>query len=179
MKARPLRLEFAPNARQVPWHGVAMLLAGFIALCLVAVQAAKVLASNARQADTLAALDARQGISTRAARTQPPDPGEVARTRAVRRLAQNLGTPWADLLESLESAPAQSVAILSIEPSVSKRSVRLTAEARDPQEMLVYLGALQRDSRLSTVVLVSHVVQVQSPGSPVRFQIQANWGAPQ
>lgn len=179
MKAQRLQLEFAPNARRVPWLGGAMLVASVVVLALGAAQLATAVASNARQADTLAALEARQEVATGAARTLPPEPGEVARTRAVRRVTQNLATPWADLLESLESAPAQSVAILSIEPSVSKRSVRLTAEARNSQEMLNYLSALQRDTRLSAVVLVSHLVQVQSPGSPVRFQINANWGAPQ
>jgi hypothetical protein len=42
--------------------------------------------------------------------------------------------------------------------------------------MLSYLGALQRDDRLNTVVLVSHQVQAQTPGTPVRFQVQAGWG---
>ena len=179
MKAQRLQLEFAPNARRVPWLGGAMLVASVVVLALGVAQLATAVASNARQADTLAALEARQQAVTGAARTLTPDPGEVALTHAVRRVTQNLATPWADLLESLESAPAQSVAILSIEPSVSKRSVRLTAEARNSQEMLIYLSALQRDTRLSAVVLVSHLVQVQSPGSPVRFQINANWGAPQ
>ena len=178
MTAPRLRLEFAPGARHVPWLGVAMLIASGALLGAGAWELARVLAGNARQADTLAALEARRGNATaHAARALAPEPGELARTRAVRQLAQQLVTPWADLLESLESAPNLSVALLSVEPSVAKRSLRLTAEARGAADMLDYLGALQRDTRLHSVILVSHQVQAQSPGSPLRFQIQAAWGA--
>jgi Tfp pilus assembly protein PilN len=180
MKTNRLRLEFAPNARQVSWLGATIVVVSFIMLAASAVQLVQILTGNARQADTLAALEARRGVSaTSTTRAIPSDPGEVARTRAVRQVAQNLMTPWADLLESLESAPSQSVALLSVEPSVSKRSIRLTAEARNPRDMLAYVGALQQDARLSAVVLVSHQVQHQSPASPVQFQIQAGWGAGQ
>ena len=180
MKTQRLRLEFAPNARHVSWLSATLLLVSFAVLGASAVHLAQVLATNARQSDTLAALDARRGAaSVGTKRAASADPGEIARTRAVRLVAQNLVTPWADLLASLESAPNRSVALLSVEPSVSKHSLRLTAEARNAPEMLAYLSALQRDSRLSSVVLVSHQVQAQAPGTPVRFQIQAGWGAGQ
>jgi Tfp pilus assembly protein PilN len=67
------------------------------------------------------------------------------------------------------------VALLAVEPSAARRSVRLSAEARDAQAMLAWLQALQRDARLAQVLLVSHQVQTQTPGTPVRFQIQASW----
>jgi Tfp pilus assembly protein PilN len=181
VKTTRLQLEFAPNARRVTWLGALMLVAGAAVFGFSALQLAKVLTSNAHQADTLAALDARRGAAlaatANAKRNAPTDPAELARTRAVRLVAQNLVTPWADLLASLESAPNKSVALLSVEPSVSKHSLRLTAEARSAQDMLGYLSALQHDSRLNAVVLVSHQVQMQAPGTPVRFQLQANWGA--
>jgi Tfp pilus assembly protein PilN len=42
--------------------------------------------------------------------------------------------------------------------------------------MLAYLRSLQADSRLSNVLLVSHQVQAQAPGTPLRFQLEAHWG---
>ncbi len=177
MKAQRLQLDFAPNSRRVPRIGVLMLFVAGIALVAGAIELSNVLAANARLADTLAAVEARRGsITASATRTTAPDPGEAARMRAVRQVSQNLMPPWADLRESLESVPVQTVAVLSIEPSVSKRSIRITAEARTAPDMLAYLGALQREPRLSSVVLVSHQVQVQSPGAPVRFQLRAAWG---
>ena len=69
--------------------------------------------------------------------------------------------------------------MIGVEPSASKQSIRLTAEARDAKAMLAYLGALQKDARLESVVLSSHQVQTKAPGTPVRFQILAGWGRPQ
>jgi Tfp pilus assembly protein PilN len=92
-------------------------------------------------------------------------------------VAQGLQVPWADLLGALEAASGESVALLTVEPSTQQQTVRLTAEARDPHSMLRYLSTLQGDARLSQVVLVSHAVQTQAPGTPVRFQLQAHWGA--
>lgn len=178
MRTQRLQLEFAPHARRGSPLGTALLIAAIAVFGVSAFELAHVMATNSRQADLLAAIDAHRGAAaaTDAKRPPPTDPAELARTRAVRLVAQNLVTPWADLLESLESAPNRSVALLSVEPSVSKKSIRLTAEARTTQEMLAYLGALQRDDRLNTVVLVSHQVQAQAPGTPVRFQVQAGWG---
>ena len=79
-------------------------------------------------------------------------------------------------LSALEAAPHENVALLGIEPSIAKQQVRLTAEARDPEAMLDYVAALQADPRLSQVVLVSHQVQTQAAGKPVRFQMQSAWG---
>ena len=132
---------------------------------------------KARAAASLGEVDAlRAGDADGKARANKLDPKQLASARAARQVASTLMTPWADLLGSLGSAPNQAIALLSVEPSANKHSVRLTAEARDLHDMLVYLGTLQRDVRLSSVVLVSHQVQVQAPGTPVRFQIQAAWG---
>jgi Tfp pilus assembly protein PilN len=177
MKTTRLRLDFASGARHVSPLGLAMLVVSTILFGVAAFQLGEMLAGNARQADTLASLEARRGmVAAGATRPAAPEPAVLARVRAVRQVAQTLTTPWADLLESLESAPNQSVALLAVEPSVVKHSIRLTAEARNAADMLEYLGALQRDARLSSAVLVAHEVQARSPGSPLRFQIQAVWG---
>lgn len=184
MKTARLELEFAPNARRATPFGVVMLLVGASVLAISGLQLGKVLSTNAHHAETLAALQARSSAAkadaaASARKPTPTDPAELSRSRAVRLVAQKLVTPWADLLASLESAPNKAVALLAVEPSVTKHSLRLTAEARSPQDMLDYVSALQRDDRLNTVVLVSHQVQTMAPGTPVRFQVQAGWGGAQ
>jgi Tfp pilus assembly protein PilN len=180
MKTQRLQLDFAANPRRVSRVGVLMLAVAGSVLVAGALELSNVLAANTRLSDTLAAVDARRSTLTDpATRATAPDPSEAARVRAVRQVSQNLMTPWADLLESLESVPVQTVAVLSIEPSVSKHTIRITAEARTAPDMLAYLGALQREPRLSSVVLVSHQVEVQAPGAPVRFQLRAAWGGAQ
>lgn len=178
MKAQRLQLDFGTGARRVSRAGLAVLLVAVVALAAGGVEFASALATHSRLADTLAAVESRRdAVAAGPSRTAAPDPKELATVRAVRQVSQSLMTPWGDLLESLESVPVQSVAVLSIEPSVSKRSIRITAEARSAQDMLAYLGALQREPRLSAVVLASHQVQTQAPGAPLRFQVRATWKA--
>jgi Tfp pilus assembly protein PilN len=152
-----------------------MLAASAILLCAVLLRLSLIWSDHGHQQRALDALEARAAPAPR--QRAPVDPADIARGKVARQVAQHLVTPWADLLDTLESARIESVALLSVEPSVSKRTVRLMAEARDAQVMLTYLGTLQRDPRLSSVMLVSHEVQLKSPGTPVRFQIQAGWGA--
>ena len=171
-----MRLEFAPAARRMTGPSVAWLALSMGLLIAVASQWTLVWFGNAQRARAIAEAGGRPiaslAVAPRAARA---DPTELARVQLVRQTSQSLATPWADLLAALEAAPA-TVALLSIEPSAAKRSVALTAEAADAKGMIDYLRALQADSRLSEVVLVSHQLQVQAPGAPLRFQVQAHWG---
>lgn len=176
MRPSTLRLEFAPGARRPLGTGGLMLVASGLLLCAALLGLGMVWSDHEQQQHALEALEPKP-VASASRQRMPTDPADAARSKVVRQVAQYLATPWADLLDTLESARTESVALLSVEPSVSKRNVRLTAEARNWQDMLTYLGTLQRDPRLSSVVLVSHQVQLQSPGIPVRFQIQAGWGA--
>lgn len=176
MRTETLHIDFAPGARRIPRAGGVLLLAGALLLGFGLVRATQLLVERA-QAQALA-LDARASRPADAGATPPAraDARQVALVRTARQVSDDLGTPWSRLLGSLGSTSGQDVALLSVEPSAAKRTVRLTAEARAPADMLAYLAALQRDPRLSSVVLVSHQVQAQAPGTPVRFQIQAQWG---
>ena len=177
MKTDLLRIDFAPGARRVR-GGVWTLLAGAaFALALAAAQVASLQSERAdAQSSSRRLADARGGAPAVAAPRPKNDAHQVALAREVRQVTGQLLTPWAALLSSLGSVPTSDVALLAVEPSVARHAVRLTAEARDAGAMLGYVGALQRDPRLSSVVLVSHQVQSQAPGTPLRFQVQADWG---
>ena len=177
MKPERLTLDFGPVRRRPTLLAHLILLMGVAALVWFGGQGAKAWRAHSQQSQALAELELRQKTEqSTAVRADPVEPGQMAQLRLVRSTAASLQTPWSDLLAALESAPSDSVALLSIEPSVQKRSLRLTAEARNPRAMLVYIAALQKDTRLNHVVLVSHQVQAQAPGTPLRFQLQASWG---
>jgi Tfp pilus assembly protein PilN len=180
MKVSAIRLEFAPGTRRSPAVGW-LLLGGALAL-LVAALVPFGLAVTAREHDlrALADLESRQSEGAKARPpAAKPDPAYLARVKSAQQVAKSLTAPWAGLLDAIESAPQQSVALLAVEPSSAKQSFRLTAEARDAKAMLAYLQALQNDRRLVNVALVSHQVQVQAIGHPIRFQLQAGWGPAQ
>jgi hypothetical protein len=137
------------------------------------------LSERRRLSHAVAHLDGRQREAARPrAGAAKADPVYLAKVKSTQQVSRNLSAPWVDLLDAIESAPQQSVALLAAEPTTAKQAFRLTAEARDLDAMLVYLAALQRDPRLVSVVLLSHQVQMQTPGRPIRFQVQAGWGAP-
>jgi hypothetical protein len=169
-----LRLEFAAQAHRTSPTSLALLLAGVLLFTGSVLLFGLTLAENDRQARQLAAME----VSRKTVAPAPSpraDPAELSRVQFVRQTSRSLMTPWADLLAALEAAPT-NVALLSVEPSATKRSISLTAEAANPADMLNYLQALQRDHRLTGVLLTSHQVQVQAPGTPIRFQVQARWG---
>lgn len=176
MKAPSLQIDFAsakpPAKRAARW--IALL--GGAALIGVALPWAETTRRQAALAQALKqAEQQRSAITTPGPRQPVADPKQIARERALRDATRGLTTPWADLFAALEGAPTDAVALLSIEPNVPNRSVRLGAEARDAKAMLSYLAVLQHDVRLAQVVLITHQVQLQTPGTPVRFQIQALW----
>jgi Tfp pilus assembly protein PilN len=173
-----MQLEFARRpARRV---GIAGLLLALV-VAVVLTEAAMFALSWKQRSDELAALGAagaRAAPSARKTTTAKLDPAQLLRMRSAQSAARSLTTPWVDLLRAIESAPQDAVALLAFEPSAAKQTVRLKAEARDNAAMLAYLEALQHDPRLASVVLISHQLQQQAPGTPVRFQVQASWGAP-
>jgi Tfp pilus assembly protein PilN len=174
-----IEFDFGPTKRHLQPLGLALFGAGVAAAFVGAFVWSEAWSAQAAQAGTLAALDGREAeLAATAARPASASAGDLARNRATLRVAHGLQTPWSDLLNALESAPHDSVALLAIEPSIARQLVRLSAEARDPDAMLDYLAALQADARLAQVVLVSHQVQALAPGKPVRFTMQAAWGSP-
>lgn len=172
----PLQLEFAPGARRIPVASQLLLLVCAAALGLSLWALAHSLGALAHQSAQLAALrspPAKAAVAS--AKPQRRDPLELAQVQFVRKTARNMATPWTELLAALEATPA-SVALLSVEPSASKRSVTLTAEAATAAQMLAYLRTLQADTRLHDVLLLSHQLQAQAPGTPLRFQLEGHWG---
>jgi hypothetical protein len=176
MNTHRLNLEFAPQARRVSAIGVVALLVATLVFAAAVYQLGTARREQNRAQEHLAILEETRPASTQRLQKPPRrDPVETARAVLVQQTSQRLSTPWADLLSALESAPP-NVALLVVEPSAAKRSVALTAEAASPSDMLKYLRALQEDSRFADAVLVSHQIQLQAPGTPVRFQLRARWG---
>jgi hypothetical protein len=161
------------------WGGrftAALLLAS---LALVVGAAWQIQQAGVLQARQTAQAQALQ-VARPAARTPgplaPADEPTRAREVAAAQLLATLDRPWRDLFGVIVAHARKSVMVLALEPTAATGAFRLTAEAGDAQHMLGYLQDLQSDARVSEVSLVSHQLQVQQPGQPLRFQIQGVWG---
>jgi hypothetical protein len=176
MKIQRIAIDFAPQARNPRRSGRLIFIVGFVSAAAAAIVCANAWSKQRDALRELAAIESREVGSARVERPLALTPTDIARERAAQQVERELQTPWAELLAAFESAPRQAVALLAIEPSTSQQAVRVTAEAKDADAMLAYLGALQSDARLRRVVILSHQIQEQAAGMPLRFQIQAGWG---
>jgi len=86
-----------------------------------------------------------------------------------------LNLPWRGLHDAIQAATPAAIALLALEPDARKGSVRITAEARTSDDMIAYVGQLQRIDWFGTVLLARHEINEQDPNRPIRFQIDARW----
>jgi len=90
---------------------------------------------------------------------------------AWNQVARQLNTPWSALLDALERATPNEVAIVSIEPDGAQGSVRLQAEAKTLDELLAYVSALKNTQPFESAALVKHETNEQDANHPVRLSI--------
>jgi Tfp pilus assembly protein PilN len=163
---KPLRLEFTPRAHS-PLALVTMMLAG-IACGFLAVQAWLQHQALARIESEIAQAEARV-VARPIARAASATP---AQREAQQRIAAQLNTPWSDLLDALEAATPQDVAIVSIEPDMRRGTVHVQAEARTLDTLLAYAEALQDVPLFDGVELARHETFEQDPNRPLRLALQ-------
>jgi hypothetical protein len=100
---------------------------------------------------------------------------EAQEFKSAQLALQRLLVRWEDLFSALESTRADGVALLAIEPDPGKSVVKLTAEAKTPEDMLAYVERLQGSGGFGDVVLASHQIKVSDPLQPMRFVVLASW----
>jgi len=104
---------------------------------------------------------------------RPPVP--EAQAAAVNAAVAQLNLPWRALRDAVQSATPASIALLALEPDAKKSTVRITAEAKNSDDMIAYVEALQHIEWFTTVLLARHEINEQDPNRPIRFQIDAQW----
>ena len=173
MKGQDLSLDFSGRKPRPPRAGLALLVAGVALLAWTGGRFVDLRDDEqaAARRHSARALPRPQLDAEAAAK----DPRLANRLSASLKLAGNLQSPWAGLLDAIESSRPPRVALLSVEPSARKRSVTITAEAGDLAGMLAHVAALQRDDRLREVTLLTHERELQQPGTPIRYRVQGEW----
>jgi Tfp pilus assembly protein PilN len=180
---RKVNIDFAPPSLARTWHRAPR---GTWSLLIVLVALAGPLASSVAQYRGLQRAEAqRQAQAAQAqaravarapaaapARTVPP-----AQAGAVNASVQQLNLPWRGLHDAVQAATPATIALLALEPDAKKSSVRITAEAKNSDDMIAYVEALQHIEWFSTVLLVRHEINEQDANRPIRFQIDAQWRA--
>lgn len=165
---RALQLDYVAPRRRSHWIGAAVL--------AVALGASGVVVERYRDArNALAGLDASESLLA----AGRPYTKALSRARlddeakTVAEVTRQLTLPWAKMIAAVEQASMKDVVVLQLQPEAQQRLLRLTAEARNPTVMLEYVQRLEKSQGLEDVHLVRHEMQLEQPGRPVQFSVQA------
>ena len=174
MKPPVLDLDYAREPRSGGWIGWLVLIAGLAAVATCS-YALVDLTHRATELETRLAMAHRKPASVLQAAQREAQGSRTDETlKYADRVAGQLTLPWEALFRAVEHAGSPAVALLSLEPDAGRRSLRITAEAKDKGAMLGYLERLGADRTLLEVHLQEH--EVQSDASrPVRFTVLASW----
>lgn len=97
---------------------------------------------------------------------------EIAQANTI--LGQ-LNLPWEALFDAIESASTEHIALLSLQPNVGNRMLRISGEARNMSELLDFVEALERESVFENVHLLNYKIKQDNPHRPVIFLLTATW----
>jgi Tfp pilus assembly protein PilN len=172
----PLQIDFSQRPRRFSSVGLMLLGGGALATAISftdfeAARAALMQQSKESSSIEQMMSDIRR-IETRNEKLTPTEQ-RLARTAAG--IARELRAPWIELLTMIEAMPLQDATLLSVEPLPATQTVRIVAEAKSPQAMLRLIQQLHKDVGLHQVTVMSHQVMANTPGAPLRFNIQAGW----
>ena len=175
-------IDFAPRTPRralfrVPARSTGLLFAT-ACLCFAALSLFSRYQEERAQLDALRAAIAARTNALRPLPVAAPPKFSVpeAQARAVNEAVMQLNLPWRDLVEAVRAATPGNVALLALEPDAKRRTLRITAEARNSDDMLAYVARMEEQGWFGAVSLVRHEVAEQEPNRPLRFQIAAQWG---
>lgn len=161
-----LKLDFVHPAPRPHWLGWLLLAAGLAAAGWSGWQG--------RQAAL--ALDAAVTDAPRpAAPARPVAASATAGEAAARSARDTLATPWGDLLPRLEGNRPKHIALLALEADARRPEANITAEARNPKDMLAWIEQLKDAAGFESVILASHTVRETDPQQPLRFVVRVKW----
>ena len=90
-------------------------------------------------------------------------------------ILDQLNLPWESLFDSIESASTEHIALLSLQPNVGNRTLRISGEARSMSELLDFVEALEREAVFENVHLLNYKIKQDNPHRPIIFLLTATW----
>ena len=177
-----LDIDFAPASWRRTLHRTGikawMLAALALVLCAAcAVVGSRLVAQQKADAAELAALATRAKAPVVLTVAAPPPAITEQQAAAVNAAVMQLNMPWRALHDAIGTATPPNIALLALEPDPRKSSMKITAEAKTSDEMISYVESLKKQELFVDVMLTRHEVSEQDPNRPIRFQIDAVWGA--
>ena len=174
--SQTLHLDFLGRQQRPSKLGWLLLVAGVALAGWQILVYSQLLQANSELHSELQSTLDRLHINKQDVKRQPTvTPQERTALAQARAATAQLNYPWDSLLNLVQTVQLPDVALLALDPKNRNGQIRLTAEAKDAPAMMRYLTGLQQNPLLLNAYLTTHQVQVQQPGTPVKFQILAQW----
>jgi hypothetical protein len=170
-----LRIDFGPPARHASLAGISAIVvaAGLCGAALLDYHATAADVESLAQAVSQA--QRAQERRKHAYDASPPVKLTPRGIAAINRVVTQLNLPWGELFSVFEAKTLPTVALLSLEPDSQKQLLKITAEAKTPEDMVIFFESLQAESKFPEVVLTKHEVNEQDPNRPIRFALEVHW----
>jgi hypothetical protein len=185
---RKIHIDFAPPGLRRTLFHTPRAAWGLLWLCLCAAMLLlsngmhyrRQLVDHAAQAERMRAHERAMAATARADKSllpagPAPAPVPAARAAAVNAVILRLNVPWRALRDAVQNVTPAGVGLLALAPDANRRSVRITAEAKDSAAMLGYVAELERGGWFRAVRLARHEIDEGRPERPLRFEVDAVW----
>lgn len=90
-------------------------------------------------------------------------------------ILQQINLPWETLFDSLEYAVSEEIALLSVQPNVANRMIRISGEARDLVALTDFVEAMEREAIFENAHLLNYKVKQENPYRPITFSLTTAW----
>lgn len=97
---------------------------------------------------------------------------EITQANAI---LDQINLPWETLFDAIEHAATEEIALLSLQPNVSSRTLRISGEAKSIPELLDFVEALERELVFENVHLLNYKIKQDNPQRPIIFLLTAAW----
>ena len=177
---KKINLDFRKQAPRFSLAGIFLLVAGAAVVAQLAVQSGD-LRSRIQEAEQKLTRLEKEGQRRLQQAGQPTQAADSAAMQLevsqANEILHQLSRPWNGLFKAIESSNEKEIALLSVQPDMQRRVLRLGGEAKSFDALLAYVGRLEKNEGLSKVFVTQHEIRNQDPEKPVRFTLVASWGA--
>lgn len=119
-----------------------------------------------------------QAVQRALARTLAADLNEEMR-RNLNTIIRQLNTPWQDLFDQLESLTPEGIALISIEPDASRKSIKLQAEAKTLDALLAYAAGLEQQGVFGRLTYSKYETNEKDANKPTRLSFELELRTPE
>lgn len=179
---KPMQIDFAtPGWRAMLYRShPAVLAAGVLGALLLAAGATTGMQASQQQAareESLRAQQRKQAAAARVPERKPEAAIPEAQAVAVNAAILQLNLPWRQLQDAIAAANSPAVALLALDPDPRKQTLKITAEAKNSDDMVGYIEQLKQQEFFNGAALLRHEINEQDPNHPLRFQVEVQWRA--